>query len=155
MIETVIKDSGNRREFTTGAVRDIAYGKGRCDLLPLDVISSVLHNDEVIMHIHKYQETNNEEDLIEALNVFVKEHHEWDNLFTMTLEVAKQFEDGCIKYGERNWQKGIPVNCYIDSSIRHYLKYMRGDVDEPHDRAFCWNIICCIWTLRHKPDTNA
>ncbi len=29
-----IKDSGNRRGFGTGAVRDIASGKGRMDLLP-------------------------------------------------------------------------------------------------------------------------
>lgn len=34
-----IKDSGERREFETGAVRDIQDGKGRCDLLPLDVVS--------------------------------------------------------------------------------------------------------------------
>ena len=38
----VIKDSGNRREFSTGAVRDMAEGKGRCDLLPLDVIAHIL-----------------------------------------------------------------------------------------------------------------
>ena len=30
----MIQDSGNRREFGTGAVRDMAEGKGRCDLLP-------------------------------------------------------------------------------------------------------------------------
>ena len=29
-----IKDSGERREFDTGAVRDIQEGKGRMDLLP-------------------------------------------------------------------------------------------------------------------------
>lgn len=29
-----ILDSGNRREFETGAVRDMAEGKGRMDLLP-------------------------------------------------------------------------------------------------------------------------
>ena len=29
-----IKDSGNRRGFESGAVRDMAEGKGRCDLLP-------------------------------------------------------------------------------------------------------------------------
>lgn len=29
-----IKDSGERRKFKTGAVRDITEGKGRCDLLP-------------------------------------------------------------------------------------------------------------------------
>ncbi len=29
-----LKDSGNRREFTTGAVRDMQEGKGRMDLIP-------------------------------------------------------------------------------------------------------------------------
>ena len=29
-----LQDSGNRREYETGAVRDRADGKGRCDLLP-------------------------------------------------------------------------------------------------------------------------
>lgn len=33
-----IKDSGNRRQFSSGAVRDIAEGKGRMDLMPLDII---------------------------------------------------------------------------------------------------------------------
>ena len=37
-----LKDSGTRREFETGAVRDICEGKGRCDLLPMDVISHYL-----------------------------------------------------------------------------------------------------------------
>lgn len=29
-----LKDSGERRVFQSGAVRDIEEGKGRCDLLP-------------------------------------------------------------------------------------------------------------------------
>ena len=37
-----IKDSGERREFETGAVRDIAEGKGRCDLMPLDIVAEFL-----------------------------------------------------------------------------------------------------------------
>lgn len=41
----MIKDSGNRREFETGAVRDIQEGKGRCDLLPLDVVAWALGKD--------------------------------------------------------------------------------------------------------------
>ena len=36
-----IKDSGERREFTTGAVRDIQEGKGRMDLLPWAAIMEV------------------------------------------------------------------------------------------------------------------
>ena len=33
-LDMAIKDSGSRREFETGAVRDMAEGKGRMDLLP-------------------------------------------------------------------------------------------------------------------------
>ena len=72
----------------------------------------------------------------------------------MLLEVSKHFEEGAKKYGEHNWQKGIPTKCYIDSAVRHYLKWFRGDKDEPHDRAFVWNILCCIWTCENKPSLN-
>ena len=34
----ILPDSGDRTEFESGAVRDIQAGKGRCDLLPLDVV---------------------------------------------------------------------------------------------------------------------
>ena len=72
---------------------------------------------------------------------------------TMILETSKHFEEGAKKYGENNWQRGLPVNCYIDSAIRHYLKWRRGDKDEPHDRAFVWNIMCCIWEVDYHHDT--
>lgn len=36
-----IKDSGERREFTSGAVRDMSQGKGRMDLLPWAAIIEV------------------------------------------------------------------------------------------------------------------
>lgn len=36
-----IKDSGERRQFDTGAVRDIQEGKGRMDLLPWAAIMEV------------------------------------------------------------------------------------------------------------------
>lgn len=151
-----ILDSGNRREFESGAVRDIQEGKGRCDLLPLDVVSIVLEKIpfgsayEVFTHIDKFQNTGRGGHLVDALfsaSIFV-------DIPTMLLEVAIHFEEGAKKYGDSNWQKGIPVRCYIDSAVRHYLKFLRGDKDEPHDRAFCWNILCAIWTCKHKPELN-
>lgn len=146
-----ILDSGNRREFESGAVRDIQEGKGRCDLLPLDVVSEWLQ-DDVLTDINGFIEFNDPVYLYGALNYF-EVRKDWSP-HTMLLEVAKHFEEGCKKYGENNWQKGIPTHCYIDSAVRHYLKYLRGDTDEPHDRAFCWNILCCIWTCKHKPELN-
>lgn len=153
----MIKDSGNRREFDTGAVRDIQEGKGRCDLLPLGVVAkhmAHLQDDEnlVLLGIHRFTEENYIDILHCVLSIFC-EQRKWDKP-TMFLEVSKHFEEGCKKYGERNWQKGIPSSCYIDSAVRHYLKWLRGDTDEPHDRAFCWNILCCIWTCINKPELN-
>lgn len=148
----MIKDSGERREFDTGAVRDIQEGKGRCDLLPLDVVALCMV-DPITAYIADFQRDGNYYVLIEMLTKCVSRLHFLD-IYTMILEVSKHFEEGAKKYGEYNWQKGIPTHCYIDSAVRHYLKYLRGDDDEPHDRAFCWNIICCIWTCTHKPELN-
>ena len=151
-----IKDSGNRTEFESGAVRDLQEGKGRCDLLPLDVVAGWLltceKGDFVILSVSRFLETADIVYLKTALDHFQRKR-EW-NSYTLLLEVAKHFEEGAKKYGERNWEKGIPVRCYIDSAIRHYLKWLRGDEDEPHDRAFCWNILCAIWTCKHFPNLN-
>ena len=151
-----IKDSGERREFDTGAVRDIQEGKGRCDLIPLDVVGDLLCGDNasIIHKIGDFQYSNDVEDLYNAIHTFAFHHWGKNGIENMILEVSKHFEEGAKKYGEYNWQKGIPTHCYIDSAVRHYLKYLRGDKDEPHDRAFVWNILCCIWTCHHKPELN-
>lgn len=152
-----ILDSGARREFESGAVRDIQEGKGRCDLLPLDVCADYIEEFEdneraarVFRNIRRFQESSTVEYLYFALNYA----NPFEDNYTMILEVAKQFEEGAKKYGERNWEKGIPVHCYIDSAIRHYMKYLRGDKDEPHDRALCWNLMCAIWTCVYHPELN-
>ena len=155
----VIKDSGERRQFNTGAVRDIQEGKGRCDLMPLDVVAKVIGGtgdgvvaDAMIDDIGLFQQTGDVKHLYYAIKVFTQVT--CASTCTMLLEVSKHFEEGAKKYGENNWQKGIPVKCYINSAVRHYLKWLRGDKDEPHDRAFCWNIMCAIWTCKHKPELN-
>lgn len=122
MEELKILDSGERRQFETGAVRDICEGKGRCDLLPLDIIAGCLIDGlegDVINKIVQFRSDGRYEHLL-----------------------------------ENNWQKGIPVHCYIDSALRHFLKFVRGDRDEPHDRAFVWNLLCCAWTMKHIPELD-
>lgn len=146
-----ILDSGDRTEFPSGAVRDLREGKGRCDLLPLDVVSEYLNTAE-LGYIANFQDSGDTDELLECLHSFQEDHYFKSS--TMFLEVAIHFEEGAKKYGDDNWQKGIPVRCYIDSAVRHYLKFLRGDKDEPHDRAFCWNILCAIWTCKHKPELN-
>ena len=153
-----ILDSGERRQFETGAVRDIQEGKGRCDLMPLEVVAKLLNRDPeynpdlVIGSVALFKNGNyeNPTHLYNALVYFARDNY-GGCLETMFLEVAKHFEEGAKKYGENNWQKGLPMNCYIDSAVRHYIKWRRGDRDEPHDRAFVWNVMCCIWECVWSP----
>lgn len=93
-----IKDSGSRREFSTGAVRDMAEGKGRMDLLPWSAI----------------------------------------------MEVSKHCENGALKYGEHNVDKGLPTHSFVDSAFRHLAKYVEGWDDEPHLLAAAWNLLWAI-----------
>lgn len=153
-----IKDSGERREFSTGAVRDIQEGKGRPTLMPLQVISRLLSKqtggDYILASIAAFAEKGETRYLYAALLKFVTLAFDGETE-TMILETAIHFEEGAKKYGENNWQKGLPVNCYLDSAIRHYLKWRRGDDDEPHHRAFVWNIMCCIWEVDYHENKIA
>ena len=157
-MEPVIKDSGDRTQFKSGAVRDMREGKGRCDLMPLEVVNKIFAKgreyDEILFDLAEFMKHKRDTDwLVLALNNFAKKNYD-DSYPTMFLECAKHFEEGAKKYGENNWQKGIPTYCYIDSAIRHYLKWLRGDKDEPHDRAFVWNLMCCIWEVDYHKENK-
>ena len=96
----MIKDSGKRREFETGSVRDAQSDKGRFDLIP-------------------YLPQEN---------------------------LAKHYEGGIVKYGERNWEKGQPLKVFLDSAIRHLQKFNAGMRDEDHLSASVWNNYGYQWT---------
>jgi hypothetical protein len=60
--------------------------------------------------------------------------------------LARHFEEGSKKYGDRNWEKGQPLSWYADSGMRHLLKHMAGESDERHDVAAIWNMMCLVQT---------
>jgi hypothetical protein len=95
-----VKDSGKRREFSTGSVRDVREGKGRYDLIPPYSLQ----------------------------------------------RLAKHYENGANKYGDRNWEKGQPLASYVDSLIRHGQDYLAGDRSEDHLAAVAWNAFAAMWT---------
>ena len=168
-----IADSGQRRAFSSGAVRDMAEGKGRCDLLPLEVIASILKN--VSDHTADFYRAFHQETHFCALvnpyepdsaKRWAREDYitrvesaavcfvvmEWPDEETAVLDLARHFERGALKYEERNWEKGIPAHSFLDSAVRHMLKHFRGDRDEDHRAACLWNLVCLDWTLRAKPE---
>lgn len=164
-----IADSGERREFDSGAVRDIAEGKGRMDLLPLRDISEFLQYFKNAMNaglpisefslsflyscMDDFLVTNDCTYLYAILMSVIKRHYNASVVSAM-LDLSIHYEEGAKKYCERNWEKGIPCHCYVDSALRHGTKLCRQDKDEPHDRALMWNIFGLLWTLRNKPELN-
>lgn len=167
--QSQILDSGERREFETGAVRDIQEGKGRCDLLPLDAVSGLIGNEQdenglklvcvktILEKLALFQYTKHVNCIKDAVYSFQFSEYQGNGCTTfasMILDVSKHFEEGAKKYGEHNWEKGIPTHCYLDSGVRHLMKWLRGDDDEPHGRAFVWNMICLIWTLENQPQMD-
>jgi len=150
-----LPDSGNRRDFGTGAVRDMG-NKGRCDLLPWDVLADLppFEHEDVRRFCWSMEVATRERSttaIRNALMDFVCFAYSFD-VHEAMLQVAYHYEAGARKYSERNWQKGIPVNVYLDSSGRHFFKFMRKDKDEPHDRAVVWNLLGALWTIKHLPD---
>lgn len=73
---------------------------------------------------------------------------------TAIIELSKHCEEGALKYGERNVDKGIPQHSLIDSGLRHLFKYLRGDKDENHLRAAAWNIMWALEQEVNKPELN-
>ena len=169
----MIKDSGQRHEFASGGVRDVSVGKGKCTLLPLKEVFELAEYYEnrfdnhyigyvsPIRFIYTFIESARNHPfgqgdacyIYEALCVFAEREIRWD-IPTLIIEVSKHFEEGSIKYKPNNWRLGLDASCYIDSGIRHYLKWKRGDNDERHDRAFVWNMLCLLWTVRNRPECD-
>lgn len=156
-----IKDSGNRTEFETGAVRDIQQGKGRFDLMPLDAVENLFWAYErgtsaasgmisdVIGYINNFKRNGTSGSLLQAVCCYARATRK--DIFALMLDVAKHFENGALKYGEHNWEKGIPISRYIDSALRHLMKDLAGETDEDHAAAFIWNCMCAAWTMEHLP----
>jgi len=54
--------------------------------------------------------------------------------------VAKVYQRGGDKHGDRNWEKGFPICRAIDSAIRHLLQFQLKMKDEDHAAQAIWNI---------------
>lgn len=147
----ILQDGGARTTFETGAVREVIEGRGRCDLLPLDVIGEMFGAEE-IKFIGNFIRTQEVLHLYCAMDFYIERYY--DSMAEAILDVSIQFEAGIKKYSERNWEKGVPLHQYLDSAVRHWLKHEAGKTDEPHHRAFLWNLMCAIWTFKHKPEMN-
>ena len=60
--------------------------------------------------------------------------------------LAVHFQNGALKYADRNWEKGMPLSKFLDSSMRHLFAYLSGSREEDHIIAAAWNALCFVQT---------
>lgn len=147
----MLKDSGERKEFETGAVREITDEKGRCDLVHNIAFADIL-GDVFYEQMDSTLRLGDERILLNQIYSFIRSYY--DSVEDAYLEVAKHYARGAKKYSERNMEKGLPWHCFIDSALRHYTKMRRGDTDEPHREAVLWNLLTLHYTMLHHPELN-
>lgn len=68
--------------------------------------------------------------------------------------LAMIFEEGRVKYGERNWTKGLPTSSTINHLLEHLFKWMEGERQEDHLAKVLWGIVCLMYTERYHPELN-
>jgi hypothetical protein len=61
--------------------------------------------------------------------------------------LAIHYEKGCQKYGDRNWEKGIPAHSFFDSAVRHVYEFLEGKGEENHLISAIWNLFCLYETI--------
>lgn len=54
--------------------------------------------------------------------------------------IARVFADGAKRYGDRNWEKGMPFTRVLASALRHLHAYRLGDKGEDHLAQLAWNV---------------
>lgn len=121
-------------------------------MLPLDCLPRKYANDTVILLLDQFKKTGNFKFIEDARECFIAKY--FPDVETSVLELSIHYQEGAAKYGDNNWQKGLPASRYISSAIRHYMQFRKGDKREPHHRSFVWNLTAIIWTCKHLPKMN-
>ncbi len=121
MSDMEIKDSGQRQNFETGAVRDTAAGKYRPELI----------SPFLFARCGRWLLRQGARMMLSAF--FIERLGHW-------------LERGAAKYSARNWEKGIPMDRTMASLLRHLNDYRAGDRSEDHLAAAACNVMFLIHT---------
>jgi len=112
--DKVMSTGKEHQKFDSGSRRDSAEGKGRPDLLPVHALIRIAKVcDPFVVPIHGI------------------------------IRLSVHYENGAVKYGDRNWELGQPFSRYYSSMFRHLEKWVGGAREEDHLAAVVWNA-CAI-----------
>lgn len=64
--------------------------------------------------------------------------------------VAQTMAEGAIKYGEHNWQKGMPLGDTLNHAIAHVYSFLSGDRSEEHLSHAAANLLMAIHAMESE-----
>lgn len=70
-------------------------------------------------------------------------------------EVARACAEGASKYGDWNWEKGMPVHDLLNHVLAHVYQFLGGDRSEPHLGHAAWGLLAAIHSHELWPELNA
>ena len=69
--------------------------------------------------------------------------------------LARTYAEGAEKFGEYNWENGMPAADLINHAIRHLYMFLAGSRHEDDLGHAAWNILGAIHSLQKWPELNA
>lgn len=68
--------------------------------------------------------------------------------------VAEAYKEGSVKYGDYNWEKGMPVSDLLNHAIRHIYLFLGGDRSEDHLGHAAWGLLAACHSQESWPELN-
>ena len=69
-------------------------------------------------------------------------------------EVARAYAEGAQKYGDWNWEQGMPVHDLLNHVLAHIYQFLAGDRSEPHLGHAAWGMLAAIHSDELWPELN-
>lgn len=68
--------------------------------------------------------------------------------------LAETCHEGSAKYGDYNWERGMPVSDMLNHALRHVYLYLSGDRSEDHLAHSAWNMLAAMHSEELWPHLN-
>lgn len=68
--------------------------------------------------------------------------------------LAEAYAEGATKYGDHNYERGMPIGDLLNHAIRHLFLYLRGDRSEDHLAHGCWGVVTAMHSEELWPHLN-
>lgn len=69
--------------------------------------------------------------------------------------VARACAEGAEKYGDYNWEKGMPASDILNHVIRHINLFLSGDREEDHLGHAAWGCMAAVHSTKLWPELNS